>query len=304
MRSRNVLWMGLAVASVWVPPILALSLGAAAARAVGAPRWCGAAARWLLALSIVASGFGVRAEALLQVGADGLVVTTATLMLTFSVGLALGRVLRVPFDTALLVTCGTAICGGSAIAAIAPVLRARPHDVAASLGVVFTLNALALLLFPFVGSALELTGHQFGVWCALAIHDTSSVVGAAATHGQEALEVATITKLVRALWIVPVGIAIAWSRPGTIPGARRVPVPGFLLGFLGAVAAVWAFPALLPLGDGIAELARPGMSLALFCVGLGLDMRVMRGSGARTLVFGGVLWAGLVAACLPIAAAL
>ena len=170
------------------------------------------ASRNLLALTVVGLGAGMDLRVVARAGLDGLGYTVAGIAACLGLGAALMRLLRVERNTGLLISVGTAICGGSAIAAVAPSLRPRDHEVAVALATVFLLNALALFVFPAVGRALDLDEARFGLWAALAIHDTSSVVGAAAAYGDHALEVATTVKLARALWIVPVGLALGvWA---------------------------------------------------------------------------------------------
>ena len=230
----------------------------------------------------------------LRTGLDGLGATAITLGAALVLGLGLGRRLGLARDLTLLVTVGTAICGGSAIAAAAPVLRARAADVAVALGVVFAWNALALLVFPPLAEHLALDPRTFGRWCALAIHDTSSVVGAAASGGELALETATITKLARTLWIVPVCLGLAVATRGRGDAGRRAPrVPLFLVGFVLAAAAVTLCPSLQPLGTRLAHLAQGGLRAALFALGLGFTRGGLSSLGARPLVLGAGLWVGL-----------
>jgi len=288
-----------------VPGFVALAAGVAFAVAFQAPTWSHTAGNWLLKCSVVALGAGIDLALVLQVGLDGLGVAAVTLALAIGAGLALARVLRIERDTAILVTVGTAICGGSAIAAAAPVLRARPASVGIAIGVVFLLNAIALVLFPPLGDLLLLEPAAFGRWCALAIHDTSSVVGAAASHGAEALEVATVTKLARSLWIVPVCIGLAlFAAPrdtGASQGPRRFGKPPlFVLAFVGAAALVALFPALAPAGEFAADAGRRGLTLALFAIGLSIDRGTLKQVGARHLGLGVCLWLvlGLVSLAL------
>lgn len=291
----------LAVASGSLPPLGALLLGAAFSMAFGAPSAAGPISRQLLAASIVALGFGLDLNAVLAAGRDGLMTTTLMLTLTFGCGILLARWLGLRPDLALLVTAGTAICGGSAIATLAPLMRARAADVTAAFGVVFLLNAVALLVFPAVGAHCELDAEAFGQWCALAIHDTSSVLGAAATFSDEALKIATVTKLTRALWIIPVGTFVVYWRQRQTPsvGQPRLPVPPwFLIGFLGAAITVSAFPQMADRGLKIAAWAPVGMKLSLFGIGLGLDRATLKRVAGRALAFGFILWLLLTTATL------
>jgi uncharacterized integral membrane protein (TIGR00698 family) len=220
---------------------------------------------------------------------------------TLLAGAALGRLLAVRQATGILVAVGTAICGGSAIAAAAPAIGADDDETSAALGIVFLLNATALLLFPPIGHRLGLSEHAFGLWAALAIHDTSSVVGAAATYGPGALTIATTTKLARALWIVPVTLALgAWSarRKDAPRGPIRAKRPWFILGFLATAAAVSFVPALQPAGRLVAAAAQRMLVLTLFLLGLGLSREAVARVGARPFVLGLLLWFLAAAATL------
>lgn len=282
------------------PPLAALLLGAACSLVVGTPAFADMVARHLLSVSIVALGFGVNFGAVVSAGRDGLITTALTLFLTFGCGAALARWIGLRKDLALLVTAGTAICGGSAIAALAPLLRARSADVTAAIGVVFFLNAVALFVFPIVGTYCGLDAESFGQWCALAIHDTSSVLGAAATHGPEALKVATVTKLTRALWIIPIGAVVASSRRRMTNDDRKAlpKIPWFLAGFVIAAVLVTLLPALAPHGERIAQCAPMGMKLSLFGIGLGLSVTTLKQVAGRAMSFGFILWLLLAAASL------
>jgi uncharacterized integral membrane protein (TIGR00698 family) len=194
----------------------------------------------------------------------------------------------------MLVTAGTAICGGSAIAAVGPAIGARPEAMSVSLATVFVLNAIALYLFPAIGHGLDLSQHQFAVWAALAIHDTSSVVGAASSYGAAALQEATVLKLARALWIVPLTVAAAWAvrRVGAAPASGRKPAIPWFIGLFVLAAVVRS---LLPAGalgvlDGIAALAREVLAVTLFLIGLGLTRSTLHQVGMRPMLQGVVLW--------------
>lgn len=164
------------------------------------------AVKWLLKIAIIGLGFGMHMDNALAAGKDGFLLTLFSIILTLTLGFTLGKIFKIDKKLAHLISSGTAICGGSAIAAVAPVIRSKNEDISIALAVVFILNAIALLLFPYIGTLLELSQHHFGLWAAIAIHDTSSVVGAAQTYGNEALNIATTVKLARALWIIPLSI--------------------------------------------------------------------------------------------------
>jgi uncharacterized integral membrane protein (TIGR00698 family) len=248
----------------------------------------------LLALSVMGLGAAMDLRTVAVVGLQGFGYTVVGITGTLALGALLGRALAVRRATGILVSVGTAICGGSAIAAAAPVIGAEPEDTSAALGIVFLLNATALLLFPFLGHRLGLSQRAFGLWAALAIHDTSSVVGASASYGPEALVVATTTKLVRALWIVPVTLALgalvsrSMTETPEKPKARR---PWFILGFLAAAALVTLLPALRPAGAAVASAAQRLLVLTLFLLGLGLSRAAVARVGARPFLLGISLWA-------------
>jgi len=247
----------------------------------------------LLAASVVGLGAAMNLRTVAVVGLQGFGYTFAGISCTLLLGTAITRLLAVRRPTGILVSVGTAICGGSAIAAAAPVIGAGDEDTSAALGIVFLLNATALLIFPPIGHLLRLSQHSFGLWAALAIHDTSSVVGASATYGRQALEVATTTKLARALWIVPVtlllGTLIARQRHAAAVKAKAKR-PWFILGFVVAAAVVTYIPALGPAGHLVAATAQRTLVLTLFLLGLGLSPEAVARVGARPFVLGVALW--------------
>ncbi len=247
----------------------------------------------LLAWSVVGLGAAMNLRTVVAVGLQGLGYTMVGISLTLVLGLLLGRYFKVRRNTSILVSVGTAICGGSAIAAVAPVLRADEEEISLALATVFLLNATALLIFPPIGHALHLSERAFGLWAALAIHDTSSVVGASASYGADALVVATTTKLARALWIVPLTLGLGFwisrrEHPEGVGGkAKR---PWFILGFLAAAGLVTFLPSLKPAGWVVAELAKRSLVLTLFLLGLGLSRASLRTVGPRPFFQGLLLW--------------
>lgn len=279
----------------WASPALALALGAVFALTLGNPfpLRTTRASKLLLQASVVGLGFGMPLAAVVEAGAAGIGYTVAGIALALGLGLLLGRWLRVEGETSLLITAGTSICGGSAIAAVGASIGARTEAMSVSLATVFVLNAVALYLFPPVGRLLGLGEEQFAVWAAVAIHDTSSVVGAAAEYGARALETATVLKLARALWIVPLalGAAVLARRPGAAP---RVAIPWFILLFVAAALTRTLLPpAAHPALDALARAARTGLVLTLFLIGAGLSRATLRAVGARPLVQGVLLWAAV-----------
>lgn len=243
-------------------------------------------ARFLLQVAVVGLGFGMNLTEVLHVGASGFVYTAASISFALALGWLLGRWLRVEKTASLLISAGTAICGGSAIAALAPILQADEEAMAVSLGTVFVLNSVALLIFPAIGAALHLSQTQFGLWAALAIHDTSSVVGAAAKYGAVALAVGTTVKLARALWIVPVSVATATGRKHS----AQIQWPWFILFFCLAAVANSFLPTLHPAFAKLSHLGVLGLTVTLFLIGTGISRQTLREVGVRPMVQGVLLW--------------
>ncbi len=244
----------------------------------------------LLQASVIGLGAGMNLEVVARVGLHGIGYTATGILLTTLIGLSIGYFLKLNKEVSLLVTMGTAICGGSAIAAVASTIRAKAPETSVALATVFFLNAMALLIFPALGHHFGLSETQFGLWSALAIHDTSSVVGSALAYGGKAVEVATTVKLVRALWIVPVCIAIGFFfRAGKKP-AR----PWFILGFIAIAALVTFVPVLAAPGKIIYAIATRSLVLTLFLIGSNLSRASLQQVGMRPLIQGVTLW-GIVA---------
>ena len=285
--------------SGWISPPVALAVGLVFALAIGNPMPCTTQkiAKVLLQASVVGLGFGLNMGTLLAAGRTGIGFTVCSIVGTLLLGWWVGRMLKVESQASTLVSCGTAICGGSAIAAVAGVIKADGRAVSVALGTVFLLNAVALFIFPPIGHALHLSQNQFGVWSAIAIHDTSSVVGAAAKYGDEALRVATTVKLVRALWIVPLALGLAFftGRKGA-----KIAWPWFILFFVAAACVRTWLPQGEPVYGKLVLLARLGLTLSLFLIGIQLSWAAVRSVGWRALVQGAILWivisiAGLLA---------
>lgn len=249
----------------------------------------------LLSFSVIGLGAGMNLLTVMEAGAKGFGYTLISIAVTLGLGLLFGRLLKTGKDTSLLITVGTAICGGSAIAAIAPVIRAKPHEISISLAVIFTLNTVALFLFPAIGHMLQLTETQFGLWSALAIHDTSSVVGAGLKYGPQALEIGTTVKLARALWIIPLVLAIPYiykAEAAEMAPAESVKrkYPWFILGFLAMAAPVTFVPGLAEPGHIVEAVARRLLVLTLFLIGTNLTREALRQVGLRPLCQGIGLW--------------
>lgn len=281
--------MAAALAVAGASPAIALLVGLVAGVFIGAPEALHPA-RWskrLLQLSVVLLGFGMQIGAVARVGLSSAGMTLLTVTATFALAALLGRLMGVKGEVSTLIGSGTAICGGSAIAAVAPAIGASSVSTAVSLSVVFVLNGVALFLFPWVGHLLEMTQQQFGLWAAIAIHDTSSVVGAGAAYGAEALGLATVVKLTRALWIAPVAFVAARLRGGDGAGAK---VQWFLIGFVAASVIAWLVPA-PGLWSAFAALGKTLMVPTLFMVGATLTPQSLRTVGVRPLAMGVILWA-------------
>lgn len=247
--------------------------------------------RKLLSWSVIGLGAEMDLAVVARVGLSGLSYTFLGIAGTFLFGWLISRLLKVPRTLWILITAGTAICGGSAIAAVAPVLKADNREISVALGTVFILNAVALFIFPAIGHSLNLSQAQFGFWSALAIHDTSSVVGAALQYGNEALELGTTVKLARALWIVPVTLIIAmFVATKEQAASAQKKWPWFILGFLSMAALVTIIPDLKPVGHHIGFMAKRTLVLTLFIIGSNLDRATLKTVGIRPLLLGVALW--------------
>jgi uncharacterized integral membrane protein (TIGR00698 family) len=260
-------------------------------------------ARALLQSSVVALGFGMNLHEVLKAGRSGFIYTALGISFSLLVGRALGKLLQLRGNSSFLITTGTAICGGSAIAAIGPILQANEEEMAVSLGTIFILNSIALLIFPPIGNALHLSQSQFGLWAALAIHDTSSVVGAATKYGAQAVVVATAVKLARALWIVPLALATAAIKRGRFrntpgdgaagEGRPRIQFPWFILFFVLATLANTYLPALPTATKTFFKLGRLGLTATLLLIGTGISRATLKEVGWRPLLLGVLLWLGV-----------
>lgn len=279
----------------WATPAVALGGGILIALVAGNPwtRLTGDASAWLLKIAVVALGFGIPLNRLLSGGVTGLLYTLAAIVAVLSLGLILGRWLKVGGHLTTLISVGTSICGGSAIAAVGPAIGASREAMSMSLATVFILNAVALYVFPPLGHLIGLSEHQFGIWAALAIHDTSSVVGAAAAYGPIALQEATVLKLARALWILPLALVaplVAHTAPQT-HARNRAPIPWFIALFVvAAVVRAMAPVESSPVFDSAARAARTLLVLTLFLIGASITMNEVRNIGLRPFLFGVLLW--------------
>jgi uncharacterized integral membrane protein (TIGR00698 family) len=281
--------------SPWGSPPIALALGLILAFTIKTPfpELGGKPTKYLLQASVVLLGFGMNLSAVITAGKDGVLFTIVTIFGTLILGFVVGKALVIDSKTSSLISSGTAICGGSAIAAVAPAINAESEQISVSLGTVFVLNSVALFLFPFIGHTLNLSQSQFGVWAAIAIHDTSSVVGAAGTYGAEALAIATTVKLARALWIAPIALMFAYIyRDKNIAAKAKIAIPWFIFLFLAATVVRTYTPATVPpsIFDAIVNLAKAGMTITLFLIGASLSPETLRKVGVRPLIQGVILW--------------
>jgi len=245
-----------------------------------------ALSKFLLQASVVGMGFGMNLHEVIRTGRDGFVYTAAGITFALIAGLLLGRLFEVKRICSILISVGTAICGGSAIAAVAPILQADQQETAVSLGTIFILNSVALLIFPAIGRSLHLSQQQFGLWAALAIHDTSSVVGASSNYGPAALVVGITVKLTRALWIIPVALGAAVLHRSK----NRIQWPFFILLFCLATVVSTYLPSLSNISQALSNLGRLGLTATLFLIGSSISRPALRQVGVRPLLQGVVLW--------------
>jgi len=243
---------------------------------------------FLLQTAIVLMGFGMNLNQVIATSKTGLYLTVFSVFFTILGGLALGKFLKIDRNTTLLISCGTAICGGSAIAAISPIINARNDQLTFSLTVVFVLNALALLLFPHVGHLFGFSQETFGFWSAIAIHDTSSVVGASASYGAKALEIATTVKLTRALWIIPLSIGLVFFNKKN--EHVKINIPWFIGLFVLAILFSHFIPQWNPIFHQLNWLGKKGMLLALFFIGASLKKEDLKTAGLKPFLLGVALW--------------
>jgi uncharacterized integral membrane protein (TIGR00698 family) len=249
----------------------------------------------LLAYSIVGLGFGINLPEAIEASKSNLGLIVGSIFFTLILGYGLAKLLGMEPKTGHLISCGTAICGGSAIAAVAPAINAKNDQIAVSLACVFLLNSIALFVFPTIGHALSLSQYDFGVWSAIAIHDTSSVVGAASAYGDEALKTATTVKLARALWIIPVALLSAWFFGGD---KSKISLPYFILFYCVAILIAY----FIPQGEAVYSLlfmaSKHVLVLCLFLIGAAITVKKMRANGPKPLLLGVLLWVAIGSASL------
>jgi uncharacterized integral membrane protein (TIGR00698 family) len=298
MDSKIIFFLGLLLAaSGFISPPVALVGGIAYGFAVEHPlrREASSLAKLLLQLSVILLGFGMNLKQVIHAGESGFLYTAISITSAVTLGLLLGKLLKIRGKASYLITMGTAICGGSAIAALAPITDANEEEISISMGTVFLLNSVALLLFPVVGWWLHLSQNQFGLWAALAIHDTSSVVGAAAKYGNQALAIGTTVKLARALWIVPISLMTA-SMKGRLADANgkahkaKVKVPWFIFLFILASFASTYLARFAPFYGDMNHLGKLGLTATLFLIGTSVSRKTLKQVGFRPLLQGVLLW--------------
>ena len=281
----------LAVLSSWVTPPVALFLGLVFALTCGQayPTFNKKVSKKLLQYSVIGLGFGMNLHASLASGKEGMLFTIVSVFGTLLIGMLIGcKLLKVNRNTAYLISSGTAICGGSAIAAVGPIIKAKDSDMSMALATIFILNAIALFLFPALGHWLGMTQQEFGTWAAIAIHDTSSVVGAGAAYGEEALQVATTIKLTRALWIIPLALltAVIFRSEG-----KKISIPWFILFFIVAMLLnTYVLTDIPQVGQFIYGIARKGLVITMFFIGASLSIDTIKSVGIRPLLQGILLW--------------
>ena len=240
----------------------------------------------VLQVSIVGLGFGINLKQALQAGSEGFLFTVFSITLIVVLGIVLGYIFRIDKIITQLISFGTAICGGSAIAAIAPILKADGKQTSVSLGIIFLLNALALFIFPEIGQYFHLSQNQFGIWSAIAIHDTSSVVGAASKYGHEALQTATTVKLARALWIIPISFVLSFLNKS----GGKIKIPYFIGFFILAILVNSYFPVNKEVTDYVVDFSKSSLKVALFLIGTGLSFQNFKNIGIKPLLLGIILW--------------
>lgn len=280
-----------------ITPPAALLMGLAIAQLIGHPylRLNHKATHILLQVSIVGLGFGMNVSGAVNAGRQGFVFTIFTIIATLIAGVIVGRLCRVEKKTSFLISAGTAICGGSAIAAIAPAIKAEEKQISVALGTIFILNAIALFVFPVIGHALNLSQTQFGLWCAVAIHDTSSVTGAAGKYGTQALQVATTVKLARALWIIPLALASSFLFKNK---QAKLKIRWFIGAFIAAVVINTYIPFLRAVNTGVVYTAKAGLTLTLFLIGCGMSTKALQATGIKPFIQGAAIWVFIAAASL------
>lgn len=294
MKNFNVItgiyiFMGLLCLTPFISAPVALLIGIIVAQifAHPFPKFNKVATSFLLKFCVVGLGFGMSVTSALKAGREGFLFTVASIFGTLIIGYLLGKLFKVERITSFLISGGTAICGGSAIATLSPVVKANQNQISVSLGVIFILNSVALFVFPVIGKHLHLSQADFGLWSAIAIHDTSSVVGAAAKYGNEALQIATTVKLARALWIIPLAFLSSFVFKSK---DAKVKIPYFIGLFVLAIIANTYIPGIEKISPYIVEISKAGLKLTLFLIGTGLSAKLLKSVGLSPVIQGLILW--------------
>lgn len=278
------------------PTALFLGLMFAIVFGIPYPKFNKKLSKYLLQASVVGLGFGMNLQKSLQSGAEGMLFTIISVVGVMVIGIILGKYMKINDKASYLISSGTAICGGSAIAAVGGVMRANEKNMAVSLGVIFILNAVALFIFPPLGHLFNMTDTQFGTWAAIAIHDTSSVVGAGAAYSNEACEIATLIKCTRALWIIPLAFFTIWYfRKDKSEGKAKVSIPWFIFLFVVAMIINTYTPDSMmnfmrPVYDGTVAIAKQALVAVLFAIGASLSIGVIREVGVKPMLQAIILW--------------
>jgi uncharacterized integral membrane protein (TIGR00698 family) len=294
LRVRQIIFFLLLLLCLFpiISPPIALFLGLVVANLSGHPflHLNHKATTILLQVSVVGLGFGMNVNSAVAAGKEGFLFTVGSIVATILLGTLLGKWFKIQKKTSHLISCGTAICGGSAIAAIAPIIQSDEKQTSVALGVIFILNSIALFVFPMVGHWLQMSQADFGLWCAIAIHDTSSVVGAANKYGVEALQIATTVKLARALWIIPVALITAVVFKNK---ASNIKIPYFIGLFVLAMVCNTYFSSVSIIAPYLVTVAKAGLTITLFLIGAGLNRSVLKSVGMFPLLQGIILWVSI-----------
>lgn len=290
-RTKKLIFIGLAVVSLtpWISSPIALALGFLLAILLGNPfeKYLHQYIHLLLQISIVGLGFGLKLNEALQAGKTGLILTVISISTVMILGYILGKIFKLEKQLSYLLSVGTAICGGSAIAAISPIIKPNTKQISLALAIVFTLNSIALFVYPVIGHALHLSQEQFGLWCAIGIHDTSSVVGAASKFGNEALKIATTVKLARALWIIPVSIITMFIFKNK---ESKIKIPWFIGYFILAILLNTYIPFFDNFSSTVTAISKSGLNLTLFLIGSTLSIQTLKTIGLKPLAIAVILW--------------
>lgn len=289
--NKKIIFIGLAILCLTplISSPIALALGFILAVFMGNPfeKQLHQYIHLLLQISIVGLGFGLKLDEALHAGKTGLVLTVISIVTVMLLGYVLGKIFKLERPLSYLLSAGTAICGGSAIAAVAPIIKPSTKQISLALAIVFTLNSIALFIYPAIGHLLNLSQEQFGLWCAVGIHDTSSVVGAASKYGNEALKIATTVKLARALWIIPVSLITMFIFKSK---DSKVKIPWFIGYFIIAILLNTYFPFMDQFSTAITSVAKSGLNLTLFFIGSTLSIQTLKSIGFKPLLTAVLLW--------------